>query len=305
MRILILGAGATGGYFGARLAESGADVTFLVRPRRAQQLAADGLRVTSSFGDCKIKPASFTEHASTNYDLIILSCKAYDLDSAIDMISPAVGRDTVVLPLLNGMSHIDVLKERFGSSVIGGLCIISSTLDTDGTIRHLNDTHTIKYGELSGSLSERVKSIETIMKRANFTSSASEHITSDMWEKWVMISSLAALTTLMRATIGDIARAPFGEKIAQQIFDECLSIARANGCAPRQTFIDTNRTRLADTNSTLTASMLRDMQSGSRTEADHILGALIARAQQTSVPTPILEIAYCNLKAHEGKESRQ
>jgi 2-dehydropantoate 2-reductase len=301
MRILILGAGATGGYFGARLAESGADVTFLVRPKRAARLAETGLRVTSQFGDCTIKPVKYIEKAEAPFDLILLSCKAYDLDSAMNVIAPAVGEGTTILPLLNGMTHIDLLQVKFGESVIGGFCIISSTLDSDGTIRHLNDAHTMKYGELSGSMSERIKAIDAVMQPANFTSQASENIVNDMWEKWVMISSLAAITTLMRATVGEVASAPYGDKIATNLFAECLAVARANGFAPRDAFVKSAGTRLVDRSSTLAASMLRDMQSGNRIEADHIIGALIDKAKEKSVDTPILEIAYCNLKAHEQK----
>lgn len=299
MRILILGAGATGGYFGARLAESGADVTFLVRSRRGQQLAAKGLHVISQFGECTIKPVSFVERVDRAFDLVVLTCKAYDLDSAVDMIAPAVGFGSMVLPLLNGMSHIDLLKQRFGDAVLGGFCIISSTLDADGTIRHLNDTHTLKFGELSGAMTDRVRAVDEVMKPAKFDSHASDHIVSDMWEKWVMISSLAALTTLMRATVGEIARSPYGDRIATALFDECLSVARAHGCMPRDSFVKSAGTRLVDSSSTLTASMLRDMQSGQRVESDHIIGALIDKAKEKDIATPILEIAYCNLKAHE------
>lgn len=303
MRILFLGAGATGGYFGARLAESGADVTFLVRPRRAAQLAANGLTVKSQFGDCHIQPASHVEIATKPFDLVVLSCKAYDLESSIEAISPAVSVSTTVLPLLNGMSHIELLRKQFGDSVIGGFCIISSTLDADGTIRHLNDTHTIKYGELSGAKSARIEAIDAVMQGGKVTAVASDNILNDMWEKWVMISSLAALTTLFRATIGEVARAPFGERIATELFSECVSVARANGMSPRDAFVKSAGTRLVDQTSTLAASMLRDMQSGSRVESDHIIGALIERAREKSVPVPILETAYCNLKVHEARSA--
>lgn len=300
MRILILGAGATGGYFGARLAESGADVTFLVRPRRASQLAANGLRVRSQFGDCHIQPAPHIEVATQPFDLVILSCKAYDLESSLNAITPAVSASTTVLPLLNGMSHIDAMRDRFRDSVIGGFCIISSTLDEDGTIRHLNDSHTIKYGELSGTRSARIDAIDAIMQKAKVTAHASDNIVSDMWEKWVMISSLAALTTMFRATVGEVARAPYGERIASELFDECIAVARANGFSPRDAFIKSAGSRLVDRTSTLAASMLRDMQGGSRVESDHIIGALIDRAKEKNVAVPILEAAYCNLKVHES-----
>src|SRR5580700_8482441 len=135
MRILVVGAGAMGGYFGGRLLEAGRDVTFLVRPRRAAQLAKTGLLIRSPFGDASLpEPPTVTADALREpFGLIILSCKAYDLESAADSFAPAVGADTAILPLLNGMAHVDYLVARFGgTAALGGQCVISTTLDADG-----------------------------------------------------------------------------------------------------------------------------------------------------------------------------
>src|SRR3984957_10461359 len=144
MRILVVGAGAIGGYFGGRLLEAGRDVTFLVRPRRQAQLAKTGLIIRSRFGDVTM-PAPLPVTADTwhqPFDLILLSCKSYDLESAADSFAPAVGSNTAILPLLNGMGHMDYLGARFGAgAVLGGQCVISVTLDGDGHILHLNNTH--------------------------------------------------------------------------------------------------------------------------------------------------------------------
>jgi len=302
MRTLILGAGATGGYFGGRLMETGADVTFLLRPKRASDVKKNGLTIKSKFGDSHLTDLKIIESANEPYDLIILSCKAYDLESAMESICGAVGEKTTILPLLNGMRHIEDLKNRFGAdNVIGGFCIIAATMDADGNIQHLNDAHTIKYGELDGTSSLRITAIDKMFEPANCISKASETILADMWEKWVMISSLAALTTLMRANVGEVARAPGGPSIATRLFDECVSIARAHGCNPAENFVKSMSARLSDPASTLAASMCRDVERGNNVEADQIIGNLLEKGQEKNVATPILEIAYCNVKAYEQR----
>jgi len=304
MRTLILGAGATGGYFGGRLLETGADVTFLLRPKRARHLKEHGLSIKSKFADSHLEDLKIIEKANEPYDLIILSCKAYDLHSAMESISGAVGTSTTILPLLNGMRHFDDLKKRFGEEkVIGGFCVIAATMDADGNIQHLNDAHTIKYGEMNGSPSKRISAIDKMFEPANCVSKASETIVADMWEKWVMISSLAALTTMMRANVGEVARSPGGPSIAARLFEECVSIARAHGCNPADSFIKSMSGRLSDPASTLAASMCRDVERGNNVEADQILGNLLEKAQEKGVETPILEIAYCNVKAYEQRRA--
>ena len=215
MKIVILGAGAIGGYFGARLLEAGRAVTFLVRPGRAERLRQAGLQVRSVFGDVNIpRPPTVLADAVTPADLVILSCKAYDLDDAIKSLAPAVGPGTAVLPLLNGMAHLDRLEEAFGASrVLGGQCVIGATLDPDGTIRHLNDAHALTFGERVGGLSPRVAAIAEAMAGATFLPRASEHILTEMWEKWVFLASLAAASCLMRAPVGDIVAAPGGREV--------------------------------------------------------------------------------------------
>ena len=156
MRILVVGAGAVGGYFGGRLLEAGRDVTFLVRPRRAAELAKHGLTIRSPVGDFHrpSPPTVLQEDLAEPFDLILLSCKAFDLEGAITSFAKAVGPATAILPLLNGMRHIDRLTERFGPErVLGGQCAISVTLGPDGDIVHFNDWHALSFGELDGSRS--------------------------------------------------------------------------------------------------------------------------------------------------------
>jgi len=310
LRILVLGAGATGGYFGGRLAQAGIDVTFLVRPRRAAQLAGNGLVIHSPRGDATIAAPKIIEarESTAPFDLILLSCKAYDLADAIESIAAHVGTTTAILPVLNGMRHLEQLDARFGrDSVLAGQCVIAATLADDGAIVHLNQMHSLTFGERDGGLSDRVRAIGAAMAKANFESHPSEQATQEMWEKWVVLATLAACTCLMRASIGDILAAPAGRSVISGIFDECCAIGAANGHAPRATFLARALATLTQEGSTLTASMLRDLERGARIEADHIVGDLLERSGKNAspaAPPALLQVAYCHLKAYEARQAR-
>jgi 2-dehydropantoate 2-reductase len=299
MRILVLGAGAIGGYFGGRLLQAGRDVTFLVRPARAARLAETGLVIKSPFGDVTLpKPPTVVKGT---YDLVLLSSKAYDLEGAIDAIAPAVGPETAVLPLLNGMRHLDVLDQRFGAHrVLGGLAIAALTLDDAGRILHLNQNQTVTFGERDGSRSARAQAIESALSGATFEAKLSDQIILEMWEKWVMLATLAAETCLMRASVGDIVAAG-GAPFATDLLGESIAIAREAGYPPRDPVRERVRGIVTGERSTLTASMLRDVERGSRTEADHILGDLIRRGTGES---PLLSLAYLQLRAYEERRAR-
>src|SRR5262245_41527613 len=231
MRFLVVGAGATGAYFGGRLIEAGHDVTFLVRPARAEQLAATGLTITSPAGNIALQsPATvLATELQTPFDAVILTCKAYDLDSAIESFAPAVGPNTAVLPLLNGMRHLDALDARFGADrVLGGACFISAKLGKDGQIAHVSDIHRLVFGERAGGRSRRIESIAAAMDDVKFEAIASETILLEMWEKWVFLASLAAITCLTRSAVGDIVTAG-GADLAAAMLDECKAIATAAG----------------------------------------------------------------------------
>src|SRR4051795_9635314 len=188
MRILVVGAGAIGGYFGGRLLQAGADVTFLVRERRAAELAAAGLVIKSPLGDVTLKnPAAVqADKLSGHFDLVLLSCKAFDLDDAIKSFAPAVGPNTAILPLLNGMKHLDVLDRKFSRArVLGGLCAIAVTLNEKREVIHLQPLQSLTFGERDGKSSDRVRAIATVMEKGNFGSKISGEIIQEMWEKWV------------------------------------------------------------------------------------------------------------------------
>lgn len=308
MRILVVGAGATGGYFGARLAEIGRDVTFLVRPARAERLAAEGLRVKSPVGDVHIAaPKTVTaDRLAEPFDLVILSAKAYDLDGAVADLRPAVGPDTAVLPILNGMRHLDVLDAAFGAErVLGGTCAIVATLTPTGEIRQMSELHSLTYGERDGTRSQRIAAIEAQMEGVRFQARSSDKVVLEMWEKWVFLATLAGATTLMRAAIGDIVAAPGGPAFIEGLLDECQAVAVANGYGSREKVLAGARKTLTAPGAPMTASMLRDIEAGARIEADHIIGDLIERGRKAGVETPILARVFTALKAYENRKARE
>jgi 2-dehydropantoate 2-reductase len=304
MRILVVGAGAIGGYFGGRMLQAGRDVTFLVRPRRATELASAGLVIKSPNGDVTLTapPIVQADKLDTAFDLVLLSCKAFDLEDAIASFAPAVGPKTVILPLLNGMCHLDILDQRFGSNaVLGGLCAIAVTLNEHREVVQLAPMQSLGFGERDGKISDRVRAIADAMSGGKFGAAASAQIIQDMWEKWVFLASLAASTCTMRAPVGHILAAPGGNDFILGILDECSAVAAAEGHSPTGPFFERARGMLTAEGSQLTASMFRDIKAGARVEADHIIGDLIARGEPAKVPVPKLRIAYTHLKTYENQ----
>jgi 2-dehydropantoate 2-reductase len=304
MRILVVGAGAIGGYFGGRMLQAGRDVTFLVRPKRAAELASGGLVIKSPNGDVTLiaPPTVQADKLEKTFDLILLSCKAFDLEDAIASFAPAVGPKTAVLPLLNGMRHLDVLDQRFGSSaVLGGLCAIAVTLNERREIVQLTPMQSLGFGERDGKMSERVQAISDAMGSGKFGAAASTQVVQDMWEKWVFLASLAASTCTMRAAVGHILAAPGGKDFILGILGECSAVASAEGHSPAGPFSERARGMLTAEGSQLTASMFRDIKIGARVEADHIIGDLIGRGEAAKVAVQKLRIAYTHLKTYENQ----
>ena len=307
MRILVVGAGAVGGYFGGRLLQAGRDVTFLVRPRRAAELARHGLTIRSPVGDFHraSPPIVLQEGLAEPFDLVVLSCKAFDLEGAMASFAKAVGPATAILPLLNGMRHIDRLVERFGAErVLGGQCAISTTLGPDGVVIHLNDWHALSFGELDGSRSPRIETIAAALLNAGFDARLSHEVRQEMWEKWVFIATAAGITCLMRASVDEYVAAGAAD-LALGLLGECASIAAGQGFPLREPALERGRTALTAANSPLKASMLRDIEGGKPVEGDQILGDLLRRAARPD-DLSLLRIATLHVKAYEaGRKGRE
>ena len=304
MRILVVGAGAVGGYFGGRLADAGRDVTFLVRGRQSEAIRQHGLRIVSPHGNATVDPKLIAaDEIAGSYDLIILCVKAYSLAVAMNDFAAAVAPNTIILPLLNGMRHIELLTGRFGEdSVIGGVCFISAETDTEGRIVQLTDIHRLVYGERIGNHSARISALNEAMHGATFDARTSENILQEMWEKWVLLASLGAATCLMRGNIGEI-EAIGGADLSREILRECSAISTACGYAPGAPFLARTEKVLTAHGSNLTSSMYRDLTKNAPVEVDQILGDLLERGRKFDVTAPLLEASCANLRIYQARLS--
>ena len=305
MKLLVLGAGGIGGYFGGRLADAGVDVTFLVRPKRREQIQRDGLRVSSELGDIQLDATTVVaSELRPGYDLVLLTCKAYDLESAMDAIAPALDGTAAVVPMLNGIAHFDRLDERFGRKrVMGGTCAINVTLRKDGVVQHAGPLQRMIFGERDRSVSTRAKALADALAATRIDWELSDDIEQSLWEKIVFLSVLAATTCLFRANVREIIAAPGGLEAIERALGVNVEIATREGHAPREAAITFARSGLMDPASMWSASMLRDLEAGGSVESDHIVGWMLDKARKHGLDDTILSLGFTHLKAYEARRA--
>ena len=303
MRMLVVGAGSTGGYFGGRLAQAGRDVTFLVRPARAAQLEERGLEILSPHGDFTLRPKLVTaDRLSGPYDAILLSVKAFSLESALSDMAGAVGPETMIPPVLNGMRHVDILADQFGKrSVVGCACKITASIDDRGRIVQHNLLQDISYGEMDGVVSPRIQGLDRFMRDAGFDARLVNDIKREMWEKWILLAGLGGINCLMRGTIGEVAQAPRGSEFVVRLLQEIAAVAQAVGVSPRPEFMVAAKMGLTAPDSTQTSSMYRDLSRGVPIEADQIIGDLLERARAAGIETPLLGVVWTHLCVYQRR----
>lgn len=305
MKLLVLGAGGIGGYFGGRLADGGADVTFLVRPARREQLQRDGLRIQSQLGNLHLAVNTvLAEALRPRYDLVLFTCKAYDLASAMEAIAPVMDGTCAIVPMLNGIAHFDQLDQRFGKEhVMGGTCHIDVTLRKDGVVQHAGTLQRMLYGERDRRKSARARALADALAKTTIDGTFSEDIEQDVWEKIVFLSALAATTCLFRANVREIIAAPGGREAMERALATSVEVAAREGHPPRPAAIEFARDRLTDPAGTWSASMLRDTESGKSVESDHIVGWMLDKARTHGLDDTILSLAYTHLKAYEARKA--
>ena len=307
MKILVVGAGAVGGYFGGRLLEKGEDVSFLVREKRRQQLAEQGLIVDSINGSFTLRPNTIIAGESAEpFDVILVSTKAYHLNGVLNSIEAYVGNSTMILPLLNGIAHVEVLQKRFGKDrIIGGLCFVESTLDENGAVLQKSPSHDLVFGELSGEPTERILKLEQAFAgtKANFR--RSNNIVQEMWHKYIFITAMSGVTSLMRAPIGPIRETVGGQDILSRFIAEIVEVTRSMGAPVADDIEITTLDRINQLGYEMKSSMQRDMEKGLPTEADHLQGYLYQAAMQKGMDVPILQFIYGNLKVYESAREKE
>jgi len=305
LKTLVLGAGGIGGYFGGRLAEAGRDVAFLVRPGRRDQLARDGLVIESVNGNAKLAVKTvLAEELKPGYDAILFTCKAYDLDSAMDAIAPAVTGDAAIVPLLYGLAHFDTLDARFGRQrVMGGTAQINAMLRKDGAVVNGDALHRIIFGERDKAETPRAKALAAEFAGTKCEAKLSPDIVQELWEKIVFLSALAAATCLFRGNVREIMAAPGGREAMLRLLKANTEIATKAGRPPRPAVIQSATERLTDPAGEWSASMMRDMEAGNRVEADHIVGWMLAKAREFGIDDTMLSVAYTHLKTYEARRA--
>ena len=307
MKLLILGAGGIGGYVGGRLVQAGADVSFLVRPARQAQLAANGLVIQSIKGDAVLSVKALRrDQLDPNFDLVLLTCKAYDLDDALAALAPAMAGHAAILPLLNGVAHLATLNQRYGSArVLGGVAKIAVTLTAEGVIRHLNDFCYLSFGEQNGQPSARTATLKALLDNTDVKAALTTDIQRELWLKLVHLHTIAAMSSLLRANVGEILRTPDGAALFMQMLDTNLEIARREGHVPDEAFIANCRAMFSNPASNYEASLARDIERGGPVEADHILGDMLAFCRKHGLDDRLHALAYTGAKAYEVRRAAQ
>lgn len=301
MRVLVVGAGAVGGYFGGRLVEKGEDVTFLVRENRKKQIEKNGLVIKSVNGDVTLQPKTISTGDEVEaFDVILLSTKAYHLQGAIDSIKPYVGENTMIVPLLNGIIQVEKLIETFGEEkVLGGLCFIESTLNGEGDVVQTSPAHTLMFGERNGELTERVQKLASTFDGAKANFRLRQNIMQEMWHKYMFITAMSGVTTLMRAPMGPIREEPTGAELIKRLFNEIAAVMNKMEAPLAENAVEVELGKFYKVGPEMKSSMQRDMEKGLSIEADHLQGYLIAKANEHQIPVPVLETIYANLKIYE------
>jgi len=303
MRMLVVGAGGTGGYFGGRLAQHGRDVSFLVRPGRAAALRQSGLRLVSSHGDATIAPNVIaTGELREKFDVVLLTVKAWSLPEALDDVAPAVGPETMILPTLNGMRHVDVIAKRFTPrNLVGCVCKVATVLREDGAIVQLAPFQELAYGEMHGPNGARIGGVDEFIRDAGFDARVSTAIEHDMWEKWVTLATLGSMTCLMRGNVGEVVAVDGGRDFVLALLGEVSSVAAAAGFPMSDRFLTGARSMLTAEGSSFTPSMYRDLVQGQRIEAEQIVGDMVRRGRQLGIAMPLLQAAWGHLQIYLGR----
>lgn len=302
MRVLMLGAGAIGGYFGGRMAQGGADITFLLRPRRAGQIARDGLVIENPDGSRESIPVKtvLAEDLGPGWDAIVLGCKAYDLESAIEQLRP-VAAGALIVPQLNGLRHLARLDAAFGAeNVAGAVAKVNAMLTPDGTIRHFAPLAGWIHGARQPSQLPRMEAFHAEVAKGGFEPRLSPDILGEMWEKYIYLCTLGTMCCLMRAPTAPIARTADGVRLTLEVLDDCVAAATADGHPPRPEVLEWARHELTSPDSASGASLMRDMVGGGRVEAEQIVGDMLARVRALGRPAPLLTAAHTLLDIYQA-----
>lgn len=305
MKFAIFGTGGVGGYFGGKLAQAGQDVTFIARGRHLAEITGSGLRVDSIGGDFVVKPAKATDSLQSvgEMDCVIVATKAWQLNESIEQLKYLVGEQTMVLPLLNGIEHMDLLVKAFGANrVLGGLCRISSFVAGPGHITHVGVKPVILFGELNNGKSRRVEELYTVFSSIDGIGvEVPGDIQVAMWEKFVFICSTSGVGAVTRQTMDVFRSVPESRALLESAIREAESVGRAKGVALPSDLVPALMQRIDGLPNGMVASMQKDIMEGRPSELDAQTGAVIRMGRTLGIPTPTHEFIYASLLPMEWK----
>ncbi len=308
MKIAIMGTGGVGGYYGGLLAKAGKDVTFIARGAHLQAICKTGLQVKSVHGDFQVSKAKATDKPADvgPVDLIIFATKTYQTDEAAKAIKPMVGKDTVVVPLQNGVDAADRIGQVVGMDhVLGGATWLSAAIEAPGVIGQYSEFRRIALGEFSGKTTPRLTSVYDLLKETGAAVEVSDNILKVLWTKFVFIASVSAMGSLTRVTFGEYRGVPEARAVLGEAIDEAAAVARARGVkldadilAKTQAFIDSSAPGIKP-------SMQRDVEAGKPSELESLIGVVVRMGAEKNVPTPLMRFAYAMLKPGELKAQQR
>lgn len=302
MSVLFIGAGALGSYFGGQLIQAGLPVTFLVRSRRYEHITQGGLVVHSVHGDFRLQPQLIQDvTTASHYDLVFLAVKSYHLSSLWPALDQLVNQGSTLVPLLNGVAHLDQLLDRYGAEhVLGGLCYIEATLQPNGIVEQTSAMQEVVVGSLSGVEVPSLLTVQKAFAKRGVTFTQSTSIRADMWVKYLFLVVLSAATTLFQDSIGNILADNHAAKWVSSTLDETISVANAAGIKLPDDIADRIWNRIIRVAPTMTSSMFKDAQRGYPLEVEHLQGYLVRQAWQQGLQIPRMETVYWALRPFES-----
>ncbi|UMB59747.1 2-dehydropantoate 2-reductase [Lutibacter sp. A80] len=304
MNIIIYGTGGVGGYFGARLAQAGNNVTFIARGKHLETIKKNGLQLKSIDGNYLVKPANATTDISEvkDIDLILISVKTWQLKEVAETIKPVLNENTLVISLLNGCNNHEVLSEVIDKKhVLGGLCKIVSFVEDYGIINHVAYKPTIVFGELNNEKTKRVLKLEETLNNASITNKLAEDIQKEIWTKYLFITTFSALGALTRSTLGEMLALPYIKNMMLKTAEEIFRIAKAKGVNLPSNIIDKQIETLESLPFETTASLQRDIMEGKPSELEAQNGTVVRLGKELGIPTPINELIYYELLPQEKR----
>jgi 2-dehydropantoate 2-reductase len=299
MKIVIMGAGGVGGYYGGLLAQAGHDVVFIARGAHLKAIQDQGLKVKSVLGDFSVPPVRAIDRPSGAEiaDLVIVATKTYHTDEAAQAIKPMVGTNTVVVSLQNGVDAVERIGKVLGKEhLLGGATWLSAAVEAPGVIGHYSQFRRIVLGEMNGRITPRAEAVAEALRRTPATVELVGNIQQVLWTKFVFISSVSALGGLTRVAMGAYRHLSEARAVLTEVMSEVAAVARAQGVDLGEDIITKSLAFIDAAAEDLKPSMQRDIEAGRMSELESMIGVVVRLGRELGVPTPVMRFAYAMLE---------